>query len=319
MTVQEYILQSVSNLKKPEVFLADQEPLVEEISRLVLSKKFRKYSANEELIKHIKNAIRLKVEKNEPINITFLQGAYKLWRLEEAPEADWAELFVATYYTNWVKDICTIYQPGVWFDYFVDDLIVPMIDNLSLDEINAYVDSFQQVLDFLKSHQPQNLKMTITRVGDQFESPEAFYASVEKNAEKVRQTNPSFTEEQLRVVELNARPTAEQLKDPQWREKVNIIHDGYMLTKREPGYHHRPDKILAFTQPLPSGSTVSVGTAKTSIAKHWVGVGALKKLGKGYREYIFSPTQLQKREFIKETLEIDGLPGKNFQSIRVFS
>lgn len=121
------------------------------------------------------------------------------------------------------------------------------------------------------------------------------------------------------MVELNAKPTPEQLKDPQWREKVSLIHDAYMISKRETGYHFGDDKILVFNQPLPSGMLLAVGTTKTSIAKFWVGVGALKKIDNSYKEYILSPKQIESFSITKEPIHIDGLEGKNFQTIRIFS
>lgn len=115
MLAQDYIKTKLEELKNPLGLQCPRgrDELVEVIFRLVMSKKFRKYTANDDLQSHIKNAIRVNVEKNEPINITFLHGAYKLWRLAEAPEADWAELFSLIYYTNWVKPICEVYGPGV--------------------------------------------------------------------------------------------------------------------------------------------------------------------------------------------------------------
>ncbi len=319
MQPSKYILDCLEKLKGSSIEVQTDSEISELIFMHLMSKKFRKYAAQPHLIEHIKNAIQINIEKNEPIKITFLHGAYKLWRLEEAPEADWAELFAAMYYTAWLVPICNVYSPGVWFDFFVDDLIVPKLDNIPLSDVEKYIESFQNVLDFLNSYQPANMKMTITRVGDQFPSPEAFEKSLSDNIAKVSETNPTFTERQLEMVELNAKPTELQLKDPKWREKIHIIHDAYLMTKREPGYHFRPDKILAFSQPLPSGTFIAVGTTKTSIAKFWVGVGVLKKEGEKYKQYILSPKQLLSNTFIKEDVEIDGLSGKNFNLIRVLN
>jgi hypothetical protein len=194
---------------------------------------------------------------------------------------------------------------------------VPKINNLTLDEVESYIHSFQKVLDFLKPYQPSNLKMTITTVGDQFTSPAAFDVSLQKNFEKIQQTNPTFNERQLEMVELNVRPTPEQLADPQWREKVRLLHDAYGPTKKETGYHYRPEKILAFVQPLPSGTVIAVGTTKTSIAKHWVGIGALRKDEDSYKEYIFSPKQIETHKFTTKKISIKELDGKNFKTIKI--
>jgi len=323
MTAQEYLESKLNDLKMPLGFKvpADKEKLAEAIFKIVMSKKFRKYSANSELVEHIKNAIRVNIEDNKPINLTFLHGAYKLWRLEESPEVDWAELFSLAYYTNWLRPICEIYEPGVWFDFFVDDLIVPKIDNIDIKDIETYINSYQKLIDSLKAYQPPNFKMTITRVGDQFESPAAFDASLEKNVQKLQSTLPGglpkLDERQLAMVELNVKTNADQLKDPKWREKVHLIHDGYMATKAEPGYHkNRPEKILVFSNLLPSGTVIAVGTTKDSVMKFWIGAGVLKPRDDSFRQIILSPSQLETAHFKWETVEL-GLPGKNFHKIRV--
>jgi hypothetical protein len=324
MTAQDYIQTKLEELKQP-VGLEKPEntdELVEAIFKALMSKKFRKYSANEDLQKSVRNAIRLNVEKNEPINVTFLHGAYKLWRLEETPETDWAELFSLMYYSGWVKPICELYEPGVWFDFFVDDYIINRLDNIPMSDVQAYIDSYQGLMDFLKPYQPSNLKITITTVGSQFPSEEAFDKSLQANHEKLTAETPGglpeLNDAQRAMVELNTKPTDEQLKDPKWRERVFHLHNAYMSTKAEPGYHKgRPEKIMAFTQPLPSGSTISVGTTKSSIMKFWVGVGVLQPKGDSYSQVILSPSQLEKTQFDFEDTHIEGLKGKNFKRIRV--
>ncbi len=326
MTAQEYIQSKLDELKQPADLEkpTGTEQLVETIYKIIMSKKFRKYSANEALQKYIKNAIHLNVEKNEPINITFLHGAYKLWRLEESPEVDWAELFSLMYYTKWVKPVCEIYEPGVWFDFFVDDYIINRLDNIDMRDVQAYIKTYRGLIDFLRSHQPKNLKMTITTVGSQFDSEEAFDESLQKNLKKITVETPGglpeLTDEQLAMVELNAKPTEEQLKDPKWRERVFHLHNAYMHTKAEPQYHKgRPEKIMAFTQPLPSGTTISVGTTKDSVMKFWVGAGVLKIRDKSFRQIILSPSQLKKVMFEWQDVDIQGLSGKNFKRIRVLN
>jgi hypothetical protein len=323
MTPKEFIAEKLEQLKKRLGLLPPQNTalLEAEILRLLLSKKFRKYSANDELIKHCKQAISIQVEKKEPINITFLHGAYKLWRLDESPYVDWAELFSLMYYTNWVKGICEIYEPGVWFDFFVDDLIIPKLDNVPMSDIEDYLSSYNDLLVFLKQYQPANLKMTITTVGSRFESPRKFDEVLEQKLVELKEKSggklPELTDSQKAMVELNTKATPEQEADPQWREKIYELHNAYMATKRAPGYHFRPEKILVFTQPLASGTTISVGTTKSSIMKFWVGVGALHRKGETYTETILSPSQLESTDVEWSSIKVDGLVGTNFNKIRI--
>lgn len=324
MTAQDYIQTKLDELKQPLGLLVptNNKDLAEFIFRSLMSKKFRKYSASDSLQAQVKEAIQINIERNEPINLTFLHGAYKLWRLKESPETDWAELFSLMYYSKWVKPICEVYQPGVWFDFFVDDYIVTRLDNIPREDIQTYIDSYRGVMDFLKVYQPSNLKMTITTVGSRFESEDAFDRSLQANLVKLTSDTldelPVLDEAQRAMVELNTHATEEQLKDPLWREKVFNLHNAYAPTKAEPGYHkNRPEKIIVFTQPLPSGMAISVGTTKSSVMKFWIGVGVLKPKGGSYQEVILSPDQLSRAHFSTEEISISNLTGKNFSKIRV--
>lgn len=323
MTAQAYITQKLSELRTPSgLSQPTSDTLAETIFRIVTSKKFRKYSATPELLQDITEAIRVNVAANEPIKFVYPHGVYKLWRLDEAPEADWAELFAFMHYTAWLKQICEIYEPGVWFDFYADDLLVPKINNISLEDVRAYQASYQKVLDFLKPYQPDNFKMTITTVGGQFESETAFDRQLEKDITRLAETLPGglpqLDEKRVVTIELNARPTEEQKQDPQWREKIALIHDAYLAyTKPETNYHFRPEKIRVFTSQLSSKKYLAVGTTKASIAKFWVGVGALQPNGDTYKQIILTPGQLSKASFEWQDIDIANLKGRNFSRIRI--
>ncbi len=314
MTAEQYIKNELEKLKTPSD-IQPEDDLEAQIVRLLLSKKFRKYSANKDLINHVKESVHYCVEKNQPINLTFLHGAYKLWRLEEAPKVDWAELFSLMYYSKYAKPICEIYKPGVWFDFFVDDYIVEVLDNYKPGEVKAYIDSYQKLMDFLKPYQPENLKMTVTTVGSQFASREDFDRALEDQLKVTPM--PELSDADTRMIELNVRLVDSQSDDSKWREKIYRIHNAYLAIKGSTGYHkNRPDKILVFNQPLPSGTTISLGTTKSSIAKFWVGVGALKPDKDTYKMIILSPSQLEQTPCKSENIDI-GLAGRNFRKIRV--
>ena len=323
MTAQAYIqsrldgLSASQGLPKP----ANDDELAEAIFKIVMSKKYRKYSVPEELAGKFKEAIRYDIEKGQPINVTFVHGAYKLWRLDESPEPDWAELFSAIYYTNWLRGICEIYPPGVWFDYFVDDLIVPKLNNIPLEDVETYLECYRKLIVFLGPYQPDNFKMTVTGVGEQFASPAAFDKKLAEDIKKYAADFPSgfpeVTEVRSAMVELNAKPLAGVTDKPEWKAENVLMHDAYIkLTKAGTGYHYQPGKILAFNQPLPVA--IGVGTTRGSIAKFWAGVGALKpKDGADFSQVILSPKQLQDAAFHWEDVHIEGLQGKNFSKVRV--
>ncbi len=272
-------------------------------------------------LEHIKASIEASVKNEEPIKFVLPFGAYKLWRLQETPEADWAELFTMIYFTNWLRPICEIYEPGVWFDFFSDDVIIPRMNNIPAEDLKAYKVSFESTLDFIKAYQPKNLRMSLSRVIDQYENQAAFEQDYEQQiaqlTAKLEGGLPLLDESEKAMVELNVKATSDQLKDPQWREKVKLIHDSYASVRGRRPYY-RPlemHKIMVVTTPL--WGMLTVGSTKDSTMKFWVGAGALKPREDSFRQLVLSPSQLEKTKFHLESINIDGLSGKNFAHIRI--
>ena len=319
MTAQEYLLEQLQKTKQPLDLPKSEALLEDEITRLILSKKFRKYSVSEEQANHIKSVVSICVKENKAIQGTLVFGGYKLWRLQESPKVDWAELFALMYYTNWMKPICEIYKPGVWFDFFSDDVIVPIINNISTTDTEMYQSSFKKLLEFVKPYQPDNLTMTLNRVGDQYDSYEAFEKDLNEQIESVSASLdgglPVLNDAALATLDLNVKVTERQKKDSLWHEKVQLIHDGYAQVKGRRPYYRTPDKFNVFTTPFPG--MLSVGTTKDSIMKFWVGAGALRNHKDSLRQIIMSPNQLSKTIFQWEKIKLDNLVGENFEKIRV--
>jgi hypothetical protein len=319
MTAETFIEQKLNELKNPSGIdmVSDPDELKAEIFRLLMSKKFRKYATNPEYFDHIKNAISLCVDKDEPIKLTLVFGAYKLWRFPESPEVDWAELFSLMYYSHWLKLICEIYKPGVWFDFFSDDVILELMDNIPKADTEKYAEGFKDLIQFLKPYIPANLSLTYNRVGDQYESYEAFKTELEQSKQNVLEKLgglPKLNDEQRTLVELNVKPYDGQTDDKQWREKVFLIHEGYaQISKRRP-YYRTPEKIFVITKQMKD--SIAVGTTKHSVAKFWCGVGVLEKADEGFRMLVLSPKQTEDKKFKYQEMNIPGLTGKNFTKIR---
>jgi hypothetical protein len=323
MTAQDYIQSRLENLRTPLGLKKpnNDDELAAAIYKVVMSKKYRKYAVPPEMADGMLEAIRYDIAHEQPINMTFFHGAYKLWRLEESPEPDWSELFSAIYYTNWLRGICEIYEPGVWFDFFVDDLVIPKLNNIPLSDVETYKKVYRQLFEFLAQYRPANYKMTANGVGEQFESPEAFHAKWEADIKQYTKNFPTglpeVTPEQSATLELNVKPTPELEKNPNWKAENTLIHDAYIsLTKRGTGYHFLPGKLRAFNQPL--SVAMGVGTTRSSIAKFWAGVGVLKPTGEDdFNQVILSPKQLEAATYTWQDISVPGLQGKNFSKIRV--
>ncbi len=319
MTSQEFIEKRLRQLKpeKSEMSFSSQDQLSEFIFKTIMSKKFRKFSVSEEYQKQIKEAIDKSVSKNLPIKFVFVFGGYKLWRLDEAPDADWAELFTLMYYAKWLKPITEVYKPGLVFDFCSDDVIVERMNNIPKNETESYADSFRELLDFLKNYLPENMKITLTPVGSLY-TPEEFDEDLKDKInlmEKQLGGLPTLDERHKRMVEMNVRLKPGQDSDPLWHEKTELIHRAYYTVSRRRPYTRDKDKVLVFCTPMEN--CIPVGTTKTSVAKFWVGVGALKVKGDEYVEYVLSPSQLESSEYEWESVSVQGLTDSNFKKLRV--
>jgi len=155
------------------------------------------------------------------------------------------------------------------------------------------------------------------RVGDQYDGYEDFKKDLAESIDKVKaeSTGQSLTSKQITAVELNVKLKPGQADDPEWREKVNLIHDGYSRVSKRRPYYRNPDKILIITRPVKD--SLAVGTTKRSVVKFWIGAGVLGREGDKYVDYIYSPKQLENGGLKKETINIAGLDGKNFGEIRI--
>ncbi|MDD5721456.1 MAG: hypothetical protein PHT16_03355 [Candidatus Pacebacteria bacterium] len=284
-----------------------------------MSKKFRKFAVTPEYIPKIYEAIANSIKNNLPIKLIFPFGGYKLWRLEETPEADWSELFTLMYYTNWLKPIAEVYKPGVEFDFSSDEIIVERMNNIPKAYTDSYAKSFIAIVDFLKDYLPVNIKFTLTPVRSYYQ-PEEFEKDLKEKIilmEKELGGLPKLDDRHKHMVELNVRLKPGQDKDPLWREKIELLHQSYYTVPKRRAYNRAKEKIIVFCMKM--ANCIPVGTTKTSVAKFWPGIGVLKKIGDSYQEYVLSPSQIASSKITKENISIKGLDSKNFKTIKIMS
>jgi len=322
MTPTDHILSRLQGLKAEETKDTATNPANPDeraalLYKHIMSKKFRKYAVNPEYQAHILAAVQSAVKNNEPIKVVLVFGGYKLWRLDEAPEADWAELFALMYYTDWLKPVLALHKPGVWFDFFSDDVILEIMDNVPRADTERYAASFRALLAFIKPYLPANLNFTFNRVGDQYESYEDFKTELFQTIEKMQASPepPVPTEAQAEQVALNVRLKPGQDSDPQWKEKVFLIHEAYSASSRRRPYYRVPGKIFLITRA--AKNCLALGTTKRSVVKFWIGAGVLGREGDECVELIYSPNQLVNGKFKREKASLSGLEWKNFKEIRV--
>lgn len=320
MTAQEYILSQLEKLKQPIVKQdIGNTPLDEAILARVLSKKFRKTKADQPAIDTAKKAIQLAIESNKPVRLMLFFGGNKLWRFEEAPNIEWGELFSLIYYANWAKYIASVYEPGVVFEYFSMDICVERMNNVPHEETDHYSDDFMKLLEWAAPYIPKGVDIQYTRYGDFYKNRNEFYKEMDISKQEWLKNSdgklPELNEAKKAATELNVKLKPGQDKDPEWREKVELEHRGIFGTKKGGAYMWNPTLIP--NCPTWYSGFIATGSTKRSLAKFWVGVGALEHSGDEFNEIILSPKQLEVATFDWEDVELPGLIGKNFHRVRI--
>ena len=247
MRIKEYIEYKLNELKstnKVANFLPKKE-LSDFICKTIMSKKFRKFSIIPEYIEHIKQVVDESIENNLPIKFSFPFGGYKLWRLKETPEVDWAELFTFMYYAKWLKPIAEVYKPGIIFDFASDDMIVERMNNIPKKDTEKYKGSFEELVKFLEKYIPENIKFTFTPISS-FYTAEEFEKDLADKIEKKKIEFgglPVLNDKTRRMVELNVKLNQEQEEDPLWREKIELIHQAYYSVDKRRPYNRAKQNI----------------------------------------------------------------------------
>jgi hypothetical protein len=320
MTAQEYIATELDKLKQPITHVdIGETPLEEAVLARVLSKKFRKLKVDQDTIDFCKESIRIALSENGPLSIGCVHGGTKLWRFDEYPEVDWAELFNAIYYAKWMRYIAEVYEPGVVLEYFSMDVVQQRLNNLPRSETDQYTESFEKITEWMKQYLPNNIRFTHRRYGDAYKDLSEYDQELETAMKTVSDELggklPILTEEQRYMTELNVRVTPEQEKDPQWREKNELMHLAVERTKAMDDYVN--DKRFIPVCPTPWPGVIATGSTKKSFAKFWYAVGALEHSGDSYNEIVLTPKQLKSARFGWQEVEFAGLMGKNFLKVRV--
>jgi len=313
MNAQEYIEQRLKGIK--DIKVKQDGELADFIFDRIMSKKFRKYSVNPEANNMVRKAIELNIQSNEPIKIAIPFGSYKLWRLEESPEPDWAELFAMIYYAYWLKPITDVYEQGVWFDFCGDDAILELMNNIPEEDTEKYKKTFRDLITFIQPYLPENFRYTFSPVGERYSSKEEFLADLNEKVKELKQKGDiALSERNIEMMKFNIRPKDGEEIDFQ---KNRILHDAYMAVSKRRAHHKRPDKIIICCTPFGDRTSLPMGTTKTSVVKFQTGAGVLKKEKDSFMEYIYSPSQLEDNKFNWEDVQIKGLSGKNFGKLRI--
>ncbi|MFA6272270.1 MAG: hypothetical protein WC693_04160 [Patescibacteria group bacterium] len=336
MEPNKYLEEKIKTCVQTEIRTVDREFLnsqgmEEYIYRMLTSKNFRKWKIVDNYIEEIKKSIKYAVSKNEPLELTWFFGGYKLWRISSSPYVDWAELFSIIYLVNYASSVATVYDPGVKIIFWAaHPSVMKYQSNIPEEDCLNYRESFNMLLNIIRPSLPNNITVELKSFEILYPNPKEYLEELNRMILEVeREYKKGWT------VERKDRKNASSVLNIQWQgaenwrdlsaaekeEKIRrgpIIHDGYCRLSKIGQVIRGLGKIDLTATPIPNGS-IAVGCTSSSVTKFWTGFGVLEKRGDGYVERILSPKQLDSikgrpHDIIKSKI----IPLKNFEEILVF-
>lgn len=329
MTPQEYLEQELKTSAK-YVFLEEDQKVIKFegvgvfIYRKLKSKKFRKTKIDPSSEEAVKKAIKLNVEKNEPIKFTYPFGGYKIWRLPSYPEVDWAEFMAIAHIVQYIAPIAAGYKPGVEFTFSSDDIIIEKIDNSPRVKLDAYLASFEKLLNEFRRFLPENLRLRLFRSADFFK-PGEYEDELAKAHDALVQKGitPERMVEVKRLSEFNflikGREDYSRLASAEKEkmfEELAYYGESYLSIPQRRAFNRAENKIVIFSNPL--SNALDIGSTKVSKAKFWTGAGVLEHQGDEYFDRILTPKQWEETRGEAKDTPIDLIPMRNFKTILVF-
>jgi hypothetical protein len=336
MESNKYLEEKIKTCVQTEIRAVDREffesrGMEEYIYRMLTSKNFRKWKIIGNYIEEMKKSIEYAVLKNEPLELTWFFGGYKLWRISTSPYVDWAELFSVIYLINYASSIAAVYNPGVKIIFWAaHPSVMKLQSNIPEKDCLKYRESFNQLLDVVRPNLPKNITVEL-------KSFEILYPDNEEYLKELDQMISAVEREyeETWTMERKDKKTASSILNIQWRgaenwenlstqekeEKVRrgpIVHDGYCRLSKIGQVIRGLGKIDLTATPIPSGS-IAIGCTSSSVTKFWTGFGVLEKRGDDYVERILSPKQLDSiKDKPHDIIKSQIIPLRNFQEIWVF-
>ncbi|MFH0853796.1 MAG: hypothetical protein V1853_05330 [bacterium] len=337
MTPQEYLENKLAtcsqySLTDQDKKLLDKNDLEAYLYAKLTSKKFRKWRIGDDYQEEIKQNIRFNIDQQQPIELTWFFGGYKLWQLVSSPEVDWAEFFAVLYYLGYAAPIAAAYPAGVIFKFWAAHTsIMKRMSNIPEEDCQTYRESFNQLLMQINKHLPKNISVELHCYSELYPDQKEYTAELEVLIAKLDEDfHTRWSEEQkqrkIKSSELNIQWQGSEnwidLPEEEKRSKIvqgPIIHDGYCrLSRINEAIRGRGMFDLTAT-PLPKADSIPIGTTSSSATKFWIGFGVLEQRGERYVDRILSPQQLEQADKMEyKTESIDLVPLKNFKEIRVY-
>jgi hypothetical protein len=308
--------------------------LAEWITAKLVSGKFRKAPLAPKTRQDIYGKVADSIKKQEPIYLIICFGGYKHYWNPSHPNVDWAEMFNLQFMLDYVRPVLKAYPPGVKLDYEAEDFILPQMNNYPEEKLDAYADSFQGLLNFLKPVIPGNFQINYVRAKNQYNTSYVF----DRLDARVEEKMILFDKLPIEQKEILLHKTEQNIM---WKGKKDLTRltstERNLFIKRsrctdeaflEIDFEVRKEYFVGnnhISLVLSWGTStdnidhwLTIGSTYSSCVDFWIGRGIVEDRGNKIVPRIISHTQY---DLIKDKLtlaSIDNIPLPNFRSVEVY-
>lgn len=329
MNPSDFLTQKLKTRKKYNLTAKDERKISSDLSAFIMDRlfsgKFRKNKADDVTLKNTIKKVTTAVAQKQPIKFTFPFGGYKLHSLVTAPNPDWAEYFTLAYYADYMNQIADYYEPGCEFCFSSDEVIINRMDNIPQKDIDSYTENFKRLVELFNNNLPTNIKFDFVRVRDLYASLEELNSELELHMKDTKDNWDGFSPEKKKdrktMMLLNINLKGEKDLSGMSEDELEtflrnntMMHDAYLKLKKRAEFVRGADKIVIFTRPIPD--SISIGSTKFSAVKFWSGTGVLGKKEAELQDLILSPSQLERKDFETEKVNLFDIP--NFDKIFIY-
>jgi hypothetical protein len=303
--------------------VGQEEFLVEKI----LSRRYRKSGVDINFRNKIREKALISFRNNIPIRLILPFGGYKA--NASYSQANWAEFFNLAMIIEYISPIASLFLPGVVIEYCSDGAAMGMLNNIPLERIYLYSDSFIHLLSQFIKNLPSNVSINFSMSNDQYDNFEHFWSEVKSTADELNRNWFSHlaSQEKSRLLEKANRNfnwkgvkdftalTGEEKQD----KLINSVclHNAYV--KLDDIYRYNfiqgKERIPISTRKGYEG-WLHLGSCRASIVQFWIGQGIIDTRNTKLIPKIYSSTQIKNENFLDINV-LEVLTGENFHTIQV--
>jgi len=253
-------------------------------------------------------------------------GGYKKWQLPTAPLPDWAEVFNIVLLREYLAPIAAAYEHGVMLQYVSDEIFISRMNNYPQEDVDAYNDQFEQLIQFFQEYLPRNFGLTFSKIRDEISQEEIlkrFDDTILRLRKEWAELSDETREYRIQKAERNYRGDLSILSNEEKYEVLldsTMIHDAFIEGEWEQGVTWAFGEFMIPVGFRYTGSWgIHLRSSRSSTVQFWIGVGALQQKPEGYLPTILTYNQYQtvERQLKEEQVEVFSEKFPNLRSILV--